>query len=112
MVSAQQTYVADKLSVFLGQYDVRGVRHWTVFHLVNVLPVVFLVIYKKPPHFNIHECIHVALTRFKGTHIFQRVQFPLALVAWSLCGGVVVFTLFLFTSLFISNLEFSTRRWK
>lgn len=58
MVSAQQTYIADKLSVFLGQYDVRSVCYWTVFHLVDVLPVVFLVIFKKKtPHFNIRECI-------------------------------------------------------
>lgn len=47
MAPAQQTYIADKLSVFLGQYDVRSVCHWTVFHLVDVLPVVFLVIYQK-----------------------------------------------------------------
>lgn len=37
-------HVADEPSVLLGQQDVGGVGHWAVLHLVNVLPVVFLII--------------------------------------------------------------------
>lgn len=40
------------------------------------------------------------------THIFQWVQFPLALVARCLGGWVVVLTLLLLNALFISNLGF------
>lgn len=36
------TYIADKLSIFLGQNNVRCVCHRLVLHLVNVLPVVLL----------------------------------------------------------------------
>lgn len=42
-------------------------------------------------------------------HIFQRVQFSLALVPGGLGGWVVVLPLLLLTALFICNLKFTQR---
>lgn len=43
------------------------------------------------------------------THIFERVQLPLALVTWCDCGWIVVVTRLLLTALFVGDLKFTTR---